>query len=449
MTWLVVLWLAVGVLAQLQGAWSQTFGAEGAFGLDEAAFGGPAGPFTLLTYSTCEAPTRAPTAGPTAALAPTSPALTQFPPPLPEIQRMLVPLVGTACVSMPRYRQNGFDGGLDNKIFWTVKSMSGDLIDIVIYSSSTCNAAASTRFTTRPGDCVDPVPLFGPGASFNKWVRFFAPESIPGGFTAEAHKSLQDEVCSSRTRDDTSLFPAGSSIAGRAPGNRHSDELYRTGRVQFCREVPIGLPDGNTIKRNITYGCLGYGGRAVWAEVASCAYWKARDTTTNSNFVVDSPLAKANFNLVGRKCRTTSERGCADCFTAGLSFEEINELGIGGAPLVKLEGSSAILTCFGTASNSSADADWWIPSAVRQRLIAQARAEEPGAVAPTTSAPTTSAPTPAAPTPAAPTAGSVNVALVASLAATGGGVLAALVTFFLFNRRTAAADDFPIASRTA
>ncbi len=102
------------------------------------------------------------------------------------------------------------------------------------------------------------------------------------------------------------------------------------------------------------------------------------------------------------------------------------------------------LTCFGTASNSSADADWWIPSAVRQRLIAQARAEEVELGVTTAPAPITSAPTTVA-----PIAGSVNMALVASLAVTGGAVLAALVTFFLFNRRTAAADDYPIASRTA
>jgi hypothetical protein len=270
--------------------------------------------------------------------------------------RWLVPSIGSTCVK-PQTSQDDGDQNIPYGRWWSVRQMSSAAIEMDVYNTSDCAGQAS-RLIVKPGDCVDAtgIDLGQKTTTLGPWVKLSAPAEMPGGFQVveyvDVGVSMRPDTCDDGTvpifRQDVIQF--------WRPTN---------GALQMCLTVALKVGGTKVVPeqaRTVVLGCLGYGGRAVWAEVANCS---------------DTSASTSRFTLFNKTCHQARfvENGDFPLVDPKLSAADIVRLGMQGAPLVNPPiRRGAHLSCFGSALNT-AGPGWWIPSDKLAPLVAQARAE--------------------------------------------------------------------------
>jgi hypothetical protein len=175
------------------------------------------------------------------------------------IFKWLVPSIGSTCVK-PATGDGARSRASDS--WWSVIQMSSTAIEMDLFNTSDCAGQAS-RLTVKPGDCADAtgINLGQFNSPYGPWVKLSAPAEMPGGFQFVQYKASDGRA---DTCDDT------------VPIDQQVGQFWNIsgGATTLCRELPLlqnGINVDPEIKRSVAFGCLGYGGRAVWAEVAKCS----------------------------------------------------------------------------------------------------------------------------------------------------------------------------------
>ncbi len=305
----------------------------------DAAFGGTKGPWTQLSMMWFESESDCTNGGWGTT---------------PQISTFLLPSSsgGRLCVQSQQSMSFVTSTRILGPTWWSVKQMDSDAFELDIYTDNKCGGERSWLIG-KPGECVNvtgtDLSHVGSTRRFN-WVKVSAPATMSGGIQLVTYSALgRADTCDDAVPTVAMAVTAWGDKNGAFPGT--------------CRTFTDTVIN---VTREIVWGCLGYGGRAVWAEVESCS---------------DVSAATTRFNLFNRTCHQPvlgpDGKATDSHFDPKLSADDVLFLGMQGAPLLShpLLSAGVHVSCFGAAFNS-AGPGWWIPSDKLAPLVLQARLEE-------------------------------------------------------------------------